>query len=128
MKVIHTNENMIARSLSFLWWKRIYVGTKYWNLLRSQKEAVLAHEEGHCKFHHTELRLLTLLFCPVLIKPVCHKTEFAADRYAASKGLAKPLSQVLSFDREEDWLYPCNTDRRKALENYEYPRMTPVKC
>lgn len=128
MKVIYTGENIIARSISFLWWKRIYLGTRYWKLLRSQKDAVLAHEEAHCKFHHSELRLLTLLFCPVLIKLVCHKTEFVADRYAANKGLAGPLIQVLSFDREEDWLYPCNADRRKALEDYEYTRMAPVKC
>ena len=45
---------------------------------KSQKEAVLAHEEGHCKFHHTELRLLTLLFCPLrqpAVKLSCAETE-----------------------------------------------------
>lgn len=119
MKIVTTTEPIIARSISFLWFKRIYIGIGYWNLLKSQKEAVLAHEEAHCKFHHTELRLLTVLLCPFLVKWVCHKTEFAADRFAASRGYAKPLIQVLGFGKRDSWFYPSPDSRVKALEQYE---------
>ena len=128
IKIVSTREFIIARSTSFFWWKRIYVGVRFFTLSDAQREAVLAHEEGHCNLHHSELRSLAVLLCPFLIKWVCHKTEYAADLYAAERGLAKPLIQVLNNDKRETVLHPSNRNRRKALEQYEYLRLTPVKC
>jgi len=118
IKIVAVDDKFIARSVSFLWWKRIYTGTLFNILLECQQEAVIAHETAHCNWHHSELRVLTLLFCPFLIKRICRWTEFVADRYAAKVGLGYALITVLRLGESSSWMYPSHEDRIKAIKLY----------
>ena len=117
IKIVRTSEPIIARSASLFWWKRIYFGSKFGRLTIDEKEAVIAHELGHCHGHHMEQRILMLLF-PWGFKWLCHRQEFQADRYAADYGhgvvLAKLISRVDSIGR----LHPPVAQRLASLERH----------
>ena len=119
MKIVRTDKPFIARSFSFLWWKRIYIGTKYTHLTSAQRTAVLAHEEGHCNLHHTEIRFLALFLLPFYLKYVCHSTELAADRYAAKRGHGRGLVSLLKRTRNpESFFHPSDETRCKILSSF----------
>lgn len=120
-----TDEPILARAVSFLWWKRVYIGSRFIKLPRDQKEAILSHERGHCDLHHTEVRLFVALFLPFLFPYICRKQELAADRYAARSGHAKALAKLLSSDYDGGFLQPSHSERRAQLKKYDHPRVAP---
>ena len=127
MKIISTNEPIHARSMSFLAWKRIYIGARFSSLTLDEQVAALAHEEGHCELHHTEVRIFSLLFLPFLFISICKKQELAADRYAAKKGHANTLIKMFDSFSEGGWLHPSDAERRHHLMKQEHLRNAPVK-
>jgi hypothetical protein len=109
---------MIAYSVSFLWFKRIYLGKEFLKLSLPQRKAVMAHEFAHLRGHHTELRFLCLLLFFPMYGWVCRKLEFKADQTVKKAGLANELMDVLKSEFPGNWRYPSNSDRRrKLLEN-----------
>lgn len=114
MRVIVTRRPFIARSLSFFGLQRIYVGTRYAALPPFAKRAVIAHECAHLVGHHTEWRLLALLFPPV-IPWLCHWQEYRADARAAATGHLHGMLHLLQKDGGGGLTHPKNIDRRKKL-------------
>ena len=119
MKIIPVPDDMIARAISFGWFKRIYTGTKFNMLPRMQQLAVLSHERGHCEGHHTEQRLLCLLFAPWMFFKLCKRQEFQADRYACNHGFGRYLYSFLSSDFDGGMFQPSHIERRTAILQYE---------
>jgi Zn-dependent protease with chaperone function len=115
MKFVLLHERCIALSASFLWWKRVYIGTKYFNLSIPHRKAVMAHELAHLDGHHTELRILCLLLFFPLYGWVCRKLEFRADQAARKAGFTAELLDILKSEFPGSWLYPSNADRRARL-------------
>ncbi len=127
VKHIRINEPLIAFAFSFLWIKLIVTGTKFQRLPLDLQIAALAHENGHLSGHHTEWRLICLLLAAPLFPWLCHRQEFAADKYAASCGHADELIRILASDYRGGLLHPSNAERRRKLELYEQVRVIPVK-
>ena len=87
--------------------------------------AVLSHEYGHLKGHHTEWRILTFLFLPFLFRMVCKEQEFLADKHAAKHGHGRMLINILISDFDGGNLQPSHLERRSRLKQYEQiPRST----
>lgn len=128
MIIVPTNEPIIARALSFGWWKRVYVGKLFERLPPHIRQAVLAHEAAHCDLHHTEKRILALIFAPFLLKRICRKQELDADKLAAKKGHAPALMELLSIDVDVGPYHPTHKERISALKQYEQTnRLAPVR-
>lgn len=130
MKVIRTNHSITARAVSLLWWKRIYTGVYFEGLHMDERLAVLAHEKSHCDRHHTEVRLLMLLFFPfslLFIQSVCHKQELDADTDAAMSGCAKGLMKFILRSDNEGYYHPSNELRIMNIKKHECFRPNPVK-
>lgn len=123
MKIVKCEKWFVARSFSFLWFKRIYVGEKMSKLPADQQMAVLAHEEGHCEHHHTEKRLLALFF-PFMLQKMCHRHEMEADRYAAMQGHASPLIKFIRRCNQGPY-HPNNECRIEALKKFVVPSLDP---
>ena len=123
------HSNIIAMAGSFLFFGVIFLGRGYYRLSESQKLAVLAHEREHIRLHHTELRILALIFCFPLLPRICRQQEFSADAGAVKAGCGEALRQLLSFYYPRTFFYPSNRERRDALDAKldEQTRMTPVK-
>lgn len=115
MRVIVTRRPIIARSLSFLWVQRIYIGTRYAALPYFARRAAIAHETAHLAGHHTEWRLLTALFAPFLMRWLCHRQEYRADADAAATGHLHGMLYLLHKDRPASLTHPKNMDRRIKL-------------
>jgi Zn-dependent protease with chaperone function len=113
--------NCFAFAGSFFWWKKVYLGKAYFDLPRAHRMAVKVHEMGHVKGHHTEWRILTLLFCPILFFWVCRKQEFLADEYAAKMHCGKEMIEFLQDHPGTGRRYPSNAERIKRIS-----RLTPV--
>jgi hypothetical protein len=125
MKIVRTKESIVARSASFFWWKRVYVGAWFWLLAPETRAAVLAHESYHCHQHHTEWRILALLF-PFIIPRLCRRQELEADAFAASFGHGPALYEFLKPGIGGGLFHPSNDVRRDALLHNEFFRMAPV--
>jgi len=123
MKIVKSKRSFVARSFSLLWFKRIYVGVRFNNLPADQALAVLAHEEGHCELHHTEKRILALLF-PFMLKNMCHKHELEADNYAGVRGHAESLIRFIRRCNQGPY-HPSNNIRIKALKKFISPSLDP---
>ncbi len=118
IRVVRTDEpNRLAWAVSMLWWKRIYTGRQFYRILHAdQRAAILAHEAGHCDYHHFELSLLLLPFLPDRAWYwINRKMELAADRYAAKRGHAAALCELFKRPFEPDPHYPSPAERRAAL-------------
>lgn len=96
IKLVVTDEPIIARSASLFWWKRIYVGKLYWMLAYSLQNAAIHHERAHCDKHHMEWRILFLLM-PWWFTWLCERQELAADSYAASCGYKDAMRYLLAY-------------------------------
>ena len=128
MRILETSEPMIARSFSFGWYKRVYVGTEFHKLDALRQAAVLAHEQGHLEGHHSELRMLCFLFAPFFFFRLCRHQEYQADLYAMKKGYARQLFDLLKSDFDGGLLQPAHIERRLAIRQYEHQsRFVPVK-
>jgi Zn-dependent protease with chaperone function len=127
--IVQTNEPITARSVSWLWYKRIYVGTKFIGLPERVKMAVLAHELAHCEGHHTEWRLLALI-CPIplLIQWLCHWQEYQADAYVAQCGFGPELSWYLRKDGPGSITHPQNYLRRQKLVHNKFFARPPLRA
>jgi len=117
LQIVKSRGHFIARSFSFFWYKRIYVGTEFKKLPRDEKAAVLAHEEGHCENHHTEKRMLALLF-PFQLMKMCHQQELEADTHAGRLGHATALIEVIRRGGDAGSYYPPIDARVKNLKQY----------
>lgn len=122
IKVFQTDEQIVARAWSFFWIKRVVIGSLFWKLPFHIRNAVMAHEEGHAEMHHTEWRVVCLLFAPWMIFDVCKQHELDADLFAASRGHGAALIEFLKFDKDCGLFHPSHAERRQHLERYEYPR------
>jgi Zn-dependent protease with chaperone function len=81
-----------------LWrWKEIVVGPSYFALTAREKQAVLAHEAGHCKLLHLEKRILRLwlLVMPKRLLAYCHQQEYQADQFAKACGYGAAMISLL---------------------------------
>ena len=125
MKIVNCKKWFVARSFSFLWFKRTYVGAKFHKLPADQAMAVLAHEEGHCELHHTERRLAALLF-PFMLQKMCHRHEMEADKYAAMRGHADGLIRFIRRCNQGPY-HPNNEARIEALKKFVVPSLDPRK-
>lgn len=114
MKVVRTSEPIIARSASFLWWKRIYIGEKFDRLSTDEKYSVIAHELAHCEGHHTEIRML-FMFIPFLFSWICRQQEYSADKYAKDRGYGASLARVISRNANNGPYYPSTESRCARL-------------
>ena len=121
MKVIWTDENIVAQAVSIGFWKRIYIGKKFHKLTLAQQGAVMAHESYHANNHHTEIRFLYFLFCPWAMKPLCHSQEFEADKFAAECGHRDEMISCLSNSDKESYTHPSGKERIARLT-----RVAPV--
>ena len=127
MKIVPVPEETIARSLSFGWFKRAYVGTDFNKLSPMQQCAVLSHERGHCDGHHTEQRILCLLFAPWMFFKLCKWQEFQADKYACERGWSRHLYDLLASDFDGGLFQPSHIERRHAIKQYVHKsRFAPV--
>ena len=125
--IVQTSEPITARSFSCLWYKRIYVGRKFHALPPRVKMAVLAHEFAHCERHHTEWRILALLF-PFLIKWLCHRQEYQADAYVAQCGFGPELHWFLRDERAETATHPQKYLRRQKLVHNKFFAQPPLRA
>jgi hypothetical protein len=119
VQVVHVDAPWSARSFSFLWIKRIYVGKGFDKLPVHVRNAVFAHEHYHVSRHHTEARALAMCI-PLLwpfIKRICHEQEFAADEFAVSCGFRKGLLQLLQADSAESLTHPSHEARRAQVSS-----------
>jgi Zn-dependent protease with chaperone function len=127
IKTSRTDADIIAYSWSFFWIKRVTVGKRFNKLTFEGRNAVFAHEQGHVELHHTEKGLLCLLLTPWRFFKVCRKQELEADLYAASRGHALGLIDLLRYEQDATWSHPSHAERRKHLKKYEQTRLVPVK-
>lgn len=128
MKLVLVSDNSIARAVSFGPFSRVLIGTRFERLSDKQQAAVLAHEEGHIAMRHTEGRLLFAIFPAFwfLFPTLCRQQEFQADRYAAERGHAKALLQLLENDYDGGWLQPSHAERREAIKRHDQLRLVRV--
>lgn len=125
MIAIRVNEDRLAYSFSFFKFKRIWLGNRFFNLSKRQRDAVMAHELYHVDHHHTEIRfLIMILFFPIL-GYICRNQELAADRHAVDKGFGYEMLNVLTIEAyEHSWLYPdweIRKERIKSFLNEPFP-------
>jgi Zn-dependent protease with chaperone function len=128
IKFVRTNDVFIAGATSLLWWKRVRVSDKFYALPEDQQFAVLMHEFGHLYHHHTEKRILCLVFSPWRLIETMKRQEFEADRYAASQGCADALIEVLKGKSDGGLFHPSNFERREVLKTYEHPAQSPLRA
>lgn len=114
IKVALLNEPIIARSFSFLWIKRIYLGSKWLALPTTVKSAVLEHERAHCDGHHSEMRMLALLV-PVIIPWLCRWQELRADARAVEAGFGSEMLWLLRDESSGGPFHPTNLLRREKV-------------
>lgn len=114
-----SNEDIIARSWSFFWTKRIIVGRRFDSLPFHVRNAVWYHETGHIEMHHVEKGLLCLLLTPWRFFKLCRQQELDADQYAAERGHARGLIELLRFEKDQTFSHPSNSERRQHLKQYE---------
>lgn len=121
---------MIARALSFGPYKKIEFGPEFYKLPEDMQKAVIAHEVGHVRGHHTELRLIFAIILVVasilfkwwifivassLLSWLCRKTELWADRYAVKCGYAIGMLKLLEFEHPGDFFNPPTKYRREMI-------------
>jgi Zn-dependent protease with chaperone function len=110
---------LIADSRGIWPFKRIVLGESWHFFPPREREAVLYHEVGHCKFFHLEKRLalLPLLFLrPALVTQISIAQELEADRFAAERGFGVELLSVLrKLGGKEGQFYPTFERRAEAL-------------
>lgn len=126
MTLTQTHGQYVARAVSAFGWKRVRVGRGFEKLSHIHRVGVLAHEMGHCHYHHTEIRILLLLipFMWLFLPWVCRRQELQADRYAAKTGFGPELYDfLLQHGGDGGLLHPSGSDRLAALSS---PRMVPV--
>jgi len=116
LKIIETDRDEVARSISLFWFKRIYVGTRFKKLTVAERMAVIAHETGHCEGHHTEWRILLLPIVFWLAK----QQEFWADAYAVRKGHGEALYRHLGRNDGGGLFHPSNYHRRQKLVHNKF--------
>lgn len=124
IKVVRTNSTKVAWSVSFLWFKRVFVGTPFHTLPLRVRKAILIHEFAHCSGHHTEFRILALI-CPPLIRWLCLRQEYAADAAVVRAGYGPELMWMLRHDNHGGPFHPSNFLRRqKMVHNKFFERPT----
>ena len=119
VRTLRVDEPLVARSVSFFWYKRIYLGNKWDRLPTEQRDAVIAHELGHCLKHHTEWRALALFF-PFFIPSLCRHQEFEADAYACEQGHGPALHKLLGYEAMRGPYHPTNFERRQKLVHNKF--------
>lgn len=87
----------ISDSRGLFRWKVIVVGPSFFALGAREKQAVLAHEAGHCKLKHLERRILRLwlLLMPKRLLAYCHQQEYEADQFSKACGFGEAMISVL---------------------------------
>lgn len=119
VEIIKRESKHLAYVTGILWWKKLYIHTKFTKLSKEMQCAVIAHELGHIKHFHTEQRILCILFLPFLYVKLCRWQEFQADSFAASLGFADPLRYLLCSLKDVGGLvHPTHRERVKNLEKY----------
>ena len=111
IKTVATTEWMIARAL----FRTIYLGLRFHGLDDEVKAAVIAHEEGHIKGHHSEWRLVCLLLCFPLLPLLCRQQEIWADAYATRIGHGPALLKLLQSEYNGGFLNPSHAKRRSMI-------------
>ncbi len=105
----------MAKASGFFFNRRIVIGPAFYGLPKRQQDAVLAHEEGHCRGWHFELRLLMLpLFWTRWAQKLAIRQELAADAYAVQRGFGVELLHFLAHDSGGEF-YPCPALRARVL-------------
>lgn len=125
IKIKRSNMFPLCWAFSFLWVKRIYIGPRFDAFPEDVKAALLAHEEGHVVNHHSEIRLLCMIFCPWWMDRLARWQEMQADLYAASKGHADGLYKFLNRSRRCGTFYPTDLQRRRNLVDNGFIRLAP---
>lgn len=99
-------------------WKRIVTSEDFANLRLRERQAILAHEEGHHRLKHVRSRLLMLLqgglFQPKRTSRRFQEQELEADLYAARRGHAWGLQTFLLKQR----CTPDVAERIQQLRKY----------
>lgn len=96
MRIIRLKSSRIlARAMTLLWLKRIYLGPAFDKLDEDVKGFVLAHEAGHIFHRHTEKRIFALLFRPNTLPELWKQQEYEADLYAAKQGHVEAAHKFL---------------------------------
>lgn len=128
MEIEFTNEPKLKAKLAgYLWWKKVVVGGQFRQLTDHMREAIIAHETGHAKLWHPEIRILMglLLFIPggwKVIKWLCKNQEFAADAYAFKIGKGGDLIDILllGIENPSGKFHPSNRERIERLKRLDY--------
>lgn len=122
--VIVTTEPIIARSFSFGWFKRVYVGANFHAYPTRIKIAILLHEFAHCNGHHTEWRMLLWPIGVWLAK----WQEYRADAYVARCGYGPELYCLLHRDTPGGAFHPSNCQRRQKLVHNKFFARPPLRA
>jgi hypothetical protein len=93
----------------------VIIGTHFDSLPQDMQAAALAHEEGHLKGWHAELRLLCAVFAPFFYKKLCHRQELSADKYAVNNGHWFGLLRLLRGEFEGNLWSPSHALRREQI-------------
>lgn len=107
--VLNTKLDILARSVFGL----VVTGRQLEPLSQEEREAIVMHETGHIRHHHTLKRMWPRSFA------YCRKQELEADRYAAERGHAGGLIRFLSRLPDDCGpLHPKTSERIAALRSY----------
>lgn len=104
---------------------RIVVGPEWFALEGEARAALLLHEVGHCRHHHSVKRFVALPlvilwamgeWCGQVVRALTHQQEIEADRFAADHGFAADLARALELHPAvESPFYPSHDVRTAIL-------------
>jgi Peptidase family M48 len=101
----------------------IRIGQKWMQLDRRAKIAVLLHEAYHIRAWHKWQRFVAMLFFPLpsFLVALAHRHEYAADKFAKSKGYGADLARALSRypQGKRTQMHPPLTERLRRLDDHE---------
>lgn len=110
----------IARARGFWPFKRIAVNAQWFTLPYGEQQAVLAHEAGHCRALHLEIRLALLPLCwTKAVQQIARDQELEADAFAARAGYGLDLLNFILRVRSPPHptpFYPLAVERIEHLE------------
>ena len=128
IKIVKVDYAWVARSFAIFGFKRVFIGSKFYNLPNDQQRAVIAHELGHIRLGHHAVRRWVAplaLICTPFRKALYRTQEFEADDFATECGHGKALCSFLSQNNEFEGEYPKNVARIERIVHNKFYELFP---